>query len=78
LCIDGVIPGTSSAKVIEFVQRNYQDTRVIVCSGYIEEELLLRGIRTGELAYVKKPYLSSELLGCIRDELALADSSSRL
>jgi len=78
LCIDGVIPGTSSAKVIEFVQRNYQDTRVIVCSGYIEEELLLRGIRTGELAYVKKPYLSSELLGCIRDELGLADSSSRL
>lgn len=77
LCIDGVIPGTSSAKVIEFVQRNYPDTRIIVCSGYIEEELLLRGIRTGELAYVKKPYLSSELLGCIRDELGLTDSPSR-
>lgn len=38
LCIDGVIPGTSSAKVIEFVQQNHSDMRIVVCSGYIEEE----------------------------------------
>lgn len=77
LCIDGVIPGTSSAKVIEFVQQNHPDMRIVVCSGYIEEELLRRGIRTGGLAYVKKPYLSSELLGRIRDELRFADASPR-
>ena len=76
LCIDGIIPGASSAEVIEFVQRNFPETRIIVCSGYVEEELLIRGIQTGDLAYVKKPYASSELLGCISDELEAAGFSS--
>lgn len=71
LCIDGVIPGASSAEVIDYVQRKNPDIRIVVCSGYVEEELVLRGIRTGELAYVGKPYLGSELVSCIRNELGI-------
>ena len=71
MCIDGVIPGISSARVIESVQGKYPDIPIVVCSGYIEEDLVIRGIRTGDLAYVKKPYLRHELLGCIGKELNL-------
>lgn len=76
LCIDGIIPGTSSAEVIQFVQEHYPAIKIVVCSGYIEEELILRGIRTGDLAYVRKPYLIDELLDCINVQLALNKSRS--
>lgn len=76
LCIDGIIPGASSAEVIQYVQKQYPAIKIIVCSGYIEEKLILRGIRTGDLAYVRKPYLIDELLDSINVQLALTRSSS--
>ena len=76
LCIDGVIPGASSAKVIQHVQKQLPAIRIVVCSGYIEEELILRGIRTGDLAYVRKPYLIDELLDCINEQLAVTKPDS--
>lgn len=76
MCIDGVIPGASSAKVIQHVQTHYPDIKIVVCSGYIEEELILRGIRTGDLAYVRKPYLIDDLLGCISSQLTVSSASS--
>ncbi|MEX2132034.1 MAG: ATP-binding protein, partial [Pseudohongiellaceae bacterium] len=57
LCIDGVTPGVGSSRVIEYVRNKYPRMKIVVCSGYIEEELILRGIRTGEMAFVRKPYL---------------------
>ena len=76
LCIYGIIPGASSAEVIQYVQKQYPAIKIVVCSGYIEEELILRGIRTGDLAYVRKPYLIDELLDSINEQLALTRSSS--
>ncbi len=75
ICIDGVIPGASSAEVIQHVQTHFPEIKIVVCSGYIEEELILRGIRTGDLAFVRKPYLIDELLGCISSQLAVAKAS---
>ena len=72
LCIDGVIPGTGSATVIEFVNSVFPHTRIVVCSGYIDEELILRGIRTGELAFVRKPFLVDELLDTIKAQLGMS------
>jgi CheY-like chemotaxis protein/GNAT superfamily N-acetyltransferase len=71
LCIDGVIPGAPSARVIERVRARRPSTPVIVCSGYVDEELLHRGIRTGEIACVRKPYTSEQLLDCVRSELGI-------
>lgn len=76
LCIDGVIPGASSANVIQQVQKQRPEVKIVVCSGYIEEELILRGIRTGDLAYVRKPYLIDELLDCINEQLAVTKPES--
>lgn len=70
LCIDGVIPGISSANVIDAFRDRFPNQPVIVCSGYIEEELLIRGIKTGELGYLRKPYRSQQLLDTISAELA--------
>jgi signal transduction histidine kinase/ActR/RegA family two-component response regulator len=75
LCIDGVIPGASSSAVIAKVQDDHPDSRIVICSGYVEEELVLRGIETGEFAYVRKPFLKTELLGCIQEELGLQQTS---
>jgi len=72
--IDGIIPGVNSADVIDFVSFKYPDTRIVVCSGYVEEELVLTGIETGHLAYVRKTYLTGELLTCIRGQLAASGS----
>lgn len=65
LCVDGVIPGASSAQVIESFKNKHPNSPIIVCSGYIEEELIVRGIKTGELGYVRKPYRSQELISTI-------------
>ncbi|MFK7865269.1 MAG: response regulator [Pseudohongiellaceae bacterium] len=77
LCIDGVIPGTSSAKVIEAFRKNQPEHPVVVCSGYIEEELIIRGIETGELGYIRKPFRSQELLDTIKQQLASIELSAQ-
>jgi DNA-binding NarL/FixJ family response regulator len=56
--------------VIERVRSKRPSTRIIVCSGHVEEELVRRGIRTGELAYVRKPFTSAQLIASVRDALA--------
>ena len=76
LFIDAVIPGASSAEVIETARTRRAGIGIIVCSGYVEEELLRRGIRTGEIACVRKPFTSAELLGTVRLELGLESASA--
>jgi DNA-binding response OmpR family regulator len=78
LCIDGVIPGASSAEVIEHARGVRPDLGIVVCSGYVEEELLRRGIRAGEFACVRKPFTMAELLECVRAELGLPENESGL
>jgi len=75
LCIDGIIPGATSSTVIAKMQSDHPDSRIVVCSGYVEEELVLRGIEKGEFAFIRKPFQKSDLLGCIRQELGLEQYS---
>lgn len=72
MCIDGIIPGEGSASIIQHMRETYPRVKIVVCSGYIEEELILRGIRTGELAFVRKPFMIDELLDTIKTELGVA------
>lgn len=65
LCIDGVIPGASSAQVIKSFKNKHPSSPTLICSGYIEEELIVRGIKTGDLGYLRKPYRSQELINTI-------------
>ncbi|MFT4886590.1 MAG: signal transduction histidine kinase/CheY-like chemotaxis protein [Pseudohongiellaceae bacterium] len=72
LCVDGVIPGASSAEVINAFKHRRPSSPIVVCSGYVEEELIVRGIKTGELSYVKKPYRSQELISAIYSALNIS------
>jgi DNA-binding NarL/FixJ family response regulator len=49
--------------------------KVIVCSGYVKEELLRREIDAGALAYLAKPFPPSELVERIYDLLGPRSAS---
>jgi CheY-like chemotaxis protein len=69
LCVDGVIPGKSTQVLIERARARVPTLAVVVCSGYVDEELLRRGIQTGKIACVRKPFTPDELLECIDAQL---------
>lgn len=70
MCIDGVIPGVSSGEVIKQIKKIRPEVKIVVCSGYIEEELIVRGIDSGELAYIRKPYTAETLLKVIHQQIS--------
>lgn len=61
LISDGVVPdGGVGAFIHEF--RSQQDgAPVILCSGYLEEDLAIDGIVQGKCAYLAKPFAAAEL-----------------
>jgi CheY-like chemotaxis protein len=69
MCIDGIMPGTSTAEVIKQVRTSHPDTKILLCSGYVEEELLRRGVATGETAFLPKPFDATQLLTAVRELL---------
>jgi signal transduction histidine kinase/CheY-like chemotaxis protein len=65
LCIDGVMPGASTREVIEEARRRNPAVRVLLCSGYLREELLRRGVTTGHYAFLQKPFSGRELISAV-------------
>lgn len=66
LCIDGVMPGTATSSVIKQAERLAPETRVLLCSGYLEQELLRRGVAAGRYAFLQKPFSADELVDTVR------------
>ena len=66
LCIDGVMPGASTREVIERAERQCYSLKVLLCSGYLQEELLRRGVATGRYAFLPKPFSAQELVAAVR------------
>lgn len=62
MCIDGVMPGLSTAATIERARALAPRMRVIVCSGHVQEDLLRRGIETGRYEFLAKPFSPQELV----------------
>jgi signal transduction histidine kinase/ActR/RegA family two-component response regulator len=62
MCIDGVMPGTETATVLERAEALSPEMRVLICSGYIKEDLVRRGIALGKYSYLPKPFTSQQLL----------------
>ena len=69
MCLDGVMPGASSAAVLAAMRALRPEVPVLLCSGNVDEELLLRGIQVGELTCVRKPFHPSELVTAILQKL---------
>ena len=74
LCSDVVMPGRPLREVIaEFEARN-PGAPVLLCSGYVGEELVRRGIEAGRYRFLAKPYgpaqLVAEVASLVRDPAA--------
>jgi signal transduction histidine kinase/ActR/RegA family two-component response regulator len=74
MCIDGVMPGMSTAAVIERAEHLTPAMRVLVCSGYVREDLLRRGVEAGRYAFLAKPFTAEQLLASVDGVLRSARS----
>jgi signal transduction histidine kinase/CheY-like chemotaxis protein len=62
LCTDGIMPGGGTGRLIAHYLACRPSGQVIVCSGYVQEELLRRDLDAGAYAYLPKPFHTRELL----------------
>jgi two-component system cell cycle sensor histidine kinase/response regulator CckA len=60
---DVVMPEGGGKDVIDWVQQAQPRARLLVISGYAEDERVRRGMRSGEFPFLRKPFSSEELLG---------------
>ena len=55
------MPGLGVRRLIERFRERNPRASVLVCSGHLDEELVARGITTGQLAFLQKPFTVAEL-----------------
>jgi two-component system cell cycle sensor histidine kinase/response regulator CckA len=72
MCIDGVMPGLRTADVIERAAELAPGMGVLVCSGYVREDLLRRGIHAGRYAFLAKPFTADQLIASVDGVLRTA------
>lgn len=78
LCTDGVMPGLPTHQLIEGFRQLYPRAPVLLCSGHVEEELLMRGIAEGTVAALPKPFTAETLVARVRELLARRRSSEQV
>ena len=69
LCTDGVLPGQSAPKVIAAFEAAHPQCPVLVVSGYVQEELTLRGIQEGRYRLLRKPFTVGDLSSVVGELL---------
>lgn len=65
--LDVSMPGRAPLEVLSEVSASFPDTRVIVCSGYEDTELISKAIEAGAWGYISKDSSPEEILRAIRD-----------
>ena len=76
MCIDGVMPGLGTADVMARSAELAPSMGVLVCSGYLREDLLRRGVEAGRYAFLAKPFTAEQLLTGV-DSVIRAAAASR-
>jgi signal transduction histidine kinase len=66
LVTDGVMPGGSTRRLIDDYLAARPDGRVLVCSGYVDDELATRDLSGPGFEFVPKPFSPSELVSRLR------------
>lgn len=81
LISDGVLPDGGVGKFIRDF-REKQRAPVILCSGYVEEDLALEGISKGECSFLPKPFAPDDLIELVEtllnQETSPGESSSQV
>jgi signal transduction histidine kinase/ActR/RegA family two-component response regulator len=65
MCIDGVMPGLGTADVLTRSAELAPSMGILVCSGYVREDLLRRGVQAGRYAFLAKPFTAEQLLASV-------------
>jgi len=65
MCIDGVMPGLGTADVLTRAAGLAPSMGILVCSGYLREDLLRRGVEAGRYAFLAKPFTAEQLLASV-------------
>lgn len=66
LCIDGMMPGVATGQVIEQAERLHPEMKILLCSGYLPEDLLRRGVARDRYAFLQKPFSGQELVSTVQ------------
>ena len=74
LCSDAVFPGASLEAVLDAFEKHSPDGSVLVCSGYVPDEIAVSKLESGEYAFLAKPFTGSELLASIQDIVQARDT----
>jgi signal transduction histidine kinase len=69
LVTDAIMPGGIVTELIEAFRARFAEAPVLVCSGYVEEDVLARNLKAGEFAFLQKPVSSSMLRVKVRELL---------
>jgi len=69
LLTDVVMPGMGGRQVGEGIRARFPKVRVLYMSAYTEDDVLLRGIRGAEAAFISKPFTVSGLRDKVRTVL---------
>ena len=58
---DAVMPGTGAGLIVQHLETMTTPPALLIISGYVEDELLRRGIETASLAFLQKPFSGQQL-----------------
>ncbi|MFC1724933.1 sigma-54-dependent transcriptional regulator [candidate division KSB1 bacterium] len=66
---DYKMPDTNGIDLIRHVKENYQDSEIIMITGYASLEGAVKAVKTGAEDYLSKPFTDEELLTAVRGVL---------
>ncbi len=70
LCSDAVFPGASLAEVIAAFEQHSPGAGILICSGYVREELAIKGVESGVYGFLAKPFTRQDLIEKVEATLA--------
>jgi CheY-like chemotaxis protein len=66
---DAVMPGMSGADVVTRLRMQRPELRVLIMSGYTDDEIVRRGIVSSAMPYIHKPFAPNDLSRAVREAL---------
>lgn len=75
LCSDAVFPGAPLDDVIAAFEAQSPGAPVVICSGYVPEDLSVAGLLDGRYTFLPKPFPPSRLVETVRSEFRSSPGS---
>jgi signal transduction histidine kinase/CheY-like chemotaxis protein len=69
LCTDAVMPGAPLRQIVDAFETANPKAPILVCSGYVEEEITRRGIEQGRYQLLRKPFQPGQLVRAVNEAL---------